>query len=169
MSELDNYWKGIVTALERPAVKCLDAFILSTDDPRMIRGHYRMLAEISLGGKDGEAGRIDLTRVGMRFSRVRFPIRSTYSIFSSKCETRHHLARTKEELGDGKPLTNWSDSGGTAMPGFAFNEWMDKQVNRIHDLTDINLLRLAKTDMDATHKQWCGTCRRTLIETRWER
>jgi hypothetical protein len=38
------------------------------------------------------------------------------------------------------------------MPSFASNEWMDKQVNRIHDLTDINLLRMAKDGMDATHK-----------------
>jgi site-specific DNA-cytosine methylase len=61
--ELDKRWKDIVLALERPAVKCLDAFMLSTDDPRVIRGNSRMLAEISLGGKDGKAGRTDWTRV----------------------------------------------------------------------------------------------------------
>lgn len=38
------------------------------------------------------------------------------------------------------------------MPGFAFNEWVDKQVNRIHDLLDINTLRLAASLVDATYK-----------------
>jgi hypothetical protein len=58
------------------------------------------------------------------------------------------------------------------MPSFASNEWMDKQVNRIHDLTDINLLRMAKEGMDATYKTmvWnlSQNCDRdTMGKVRW--
>lgn len=38
------------------------------------------------------------------------------------------------------------------MPGFAWNEWMNAQVHRIHDLSDINTLRLAKEGVDCTYK-----------------
>lgn len=40
----------------------------------------------------------------------------------------------------------------TCMPSFAFNEWVNKQVNRIHDLLDINTLRMAANYVDATYK-----------------
>jgi hypothetical protein len=62
------------------------------------------------------------------------------------------FARSDEELGDKRPLTGWSDSGSTTMPGFAWNEWTNQQVHRIHDLMDINTLRLAKEGIDQTNK-----------------
>jgi hypothetical protein len=38
------------------------------------------------------------------------------------------------------------------MPGFGWNEWVNAQVHRIHDLMDINTMRLAKLGIDGTHK-----------------
>ena len=69
-----------------------------------------------------------------------------------QCETRHQYARSVEELGDKRPLTGWSESGNVAMPGFAWNDWVNAQVHRIHDLLDINTLRLAMFGIDCTYK-----------------
>lgn len=41
------------------------------------------------------------------------------------------------------------------VPLFSFrswNDWVSTQVHRIHDLMDINVLRLAKVFMDCTYK-----------------
>lgn len=124
-------WEKLVAQLKRPASASLDAFMLSNDDPRVLRGRARLTAEST--SSDGDrAGRTDW----------------------SKCETRHLSARSKEELGDKRPLTEWSDSGNTTMPGFGWNEWVNAQVHRIHDLLDINTLRLAQAGagMDCSYK-----------------
>ena len=118
---------------QRPASAALDAFMLPNDDPRVLRGRARLTAESSAteGDTSGDrAGRVDWT----------------------KCETRHQFARSNEMLGDNRPLTGWSDTKGTVMPPFAWNEWTNAQVHRIHDLMDINTLRLAKEGADATYK-----------------
>ena len=85
--------------LKRPASAALDAFMFPNDDPRVLRGHARLTAESSSsdGNSGDRAGRTDW----------------------SKCETRHQRARATEELGDGRPLTDWSDVSSTKMPGFA--------------------------------------------------
>jgi site-specific DNA-cytosine methylase len=122
-------WKEMVGKLKRPASATLDEFMLPNDDPRVLRGRARLTAE-SVGSDGDRAGRTDWT----------------------KCETRHQDARSKELLGDKRPLTEWSDSGNTTTPSFAWNEWTNAQVHRIHDLMDINTLRLAKVGMDCTYK-----------------
>lgn len=122
-------WQELVVKLKRPASASLDDFMLSNDDPRVLRGRARLTAESSSGDGD-RAGRTDWT----------------------KCETRHQAARSLEELGDKRPLTEWSDSGNTTMPSFCWNEWVNAQVHRIHDLMDINTLRLAKVGIDPTYK-----------------
>jgi len=124
-------WKGSVTGLERPASASLDDYMLSNGDPRVLRGRAKLTMESSSGdGKGERTGRTDWT----------------------KCETRHQKARTDEELGDMRPFTQWSESGNTTMPSYAWNEWMNAQVHRIHDLVDINTLRLAQVGVDATYK-----------------
>jgi hypothetical protein len=72
--------------------------------------------------------------------------------FRTKCETRHQKVRSEAELGNQRPLTGWSDSGNTSMPSFAWNEWANAQVHRIHDLMDINTLLMAQVGMDCTYK-----------------
>jgi site-specific DNA-cytosine methylase len=122
-------WIERVKKLKRPASAPLDAFMLAPDDPRVLRGRERLTAESR--AVDGDrAGRTDWT----------------------KCETRHQLARSEEELGDQRPFTGWSDSGHTTLPSFAWNDWCNSQVHRIHDLMDINTMRMAQADMDCTYK-----------------
>lgn len=89
-------WKELVKSLRRPASASLDAFMLPNDDPRVLRGRARLTAESMAGDNGDRAGRTDWT----------------------KCETRHQRARTTEELGESRPLTEWSDATATKMPGF---------------------------------------------------
>jgi site-specific DNA-cytosine methylase len=59
-------WLKLVTSLERPASASLDAFMLSNDDPRVIRGRLRLTAESASSNGDGradKAGRTDWTKV----------------------------------------------------------------------------------------------------------
>jgi len=126
-------WEKLLSSLKRPASAALDNFVFPNDDPRVLRGRARLTAESCSSDGDGRgdrAGRTDWTR----------------------CETKHQECRAKEDLGDTRPFTDWSDSGNTAVPGFAWNEWANAQVHRIHDLMDINTLRMAQCDMDCTYK-----------------
>jgi len=119
-------WKEMLKSLERNASGALDEFMLPNDDPRVLRGR----ASIVAGGNSGKSNKTEWT----------------------KCEGRHLLARSAEELGDKRPLTGWSDSNPTSMPGWAWNDWAEAQVHRVHDLLDINTLRLAKQGVDCTFK-----------------
>ena len=123
-------WKTLVDGMKRPASATLDDYMLASDDPRVLRGRARLTVESSDKGEGTRAGRTDWT----------------------KCETRHLAARSLEELGEKRPFTEWSDSGSTNVPGDCWKEWFDAQVHRIHDLTDINMLRLAVDGVDAWEK-----------------
>lgn len=123
-------WMNLVKALKRPASAPLDAFMLPNDDPRVLRGRAKLTAESLNASGENRAGRTDWT----------------------KCETRHQRCRSTEQLGDQRPLTEWSETTAVTMPGFAWNDWTGAQVNRIHDLMDINTLRMAQLDMDCTYK-----------------
>jgi site-specific DNA-cytosine methylase len=123
-------WEDLVKSLKRPASASLDAFMLPNDDPRVLRGRAKLTAESLNASGENRAGRTDWT----------------------KCETRHQRCRSTEQLGDKRPLTEWSETTAVTMPGFAWNDWTGAQVNRIHDLMDINTLRMAQLDMDCTYK-----------------
>lgn len=130
-------WKEQLVRLKRPASAALDAFMLSNDDPRVLHGRARLMysgdsSGEGAGNKGDRVGRVDWT----------------------KCETRHQQSRHNEELGDKRPLTGWSDSSSTIMPCFGgnWNDWVNQQVHRIHDLMDINTLRMAQEGMDCTYK-----------------
>lgn len=123
-------WMDLVKSLKRPASASLDAFMLPNDDPRVLRGRAKLTAESLNASGENRAGRTDWT----------------------KCETRHQRCRSTEQLGDQRPLTEWSETTTVTMPGFAWNDWTGAQVNRIHDLMDINTLRMAQMDMDCTYK-----------------
>lgn len=114
-------WKAMLEKLRRPASAALDAFMLPNDDPRVLRGRARLTASNGSNSSD-------------RNNRVDW----------AKCEALHHFARASEDLGKKRPLTGWSDSGNTTMPSFAWNEWVNAQVHRIHDLLDISTLRCAQ-------------------------
>ena len=121
-------WKDLLDSYRRNASAALDAFMFPSDDPRVLKGRERL----SVGRSDASerTGRVDWGR----------------------CETRHLFARSQEDLGDKRPLTGWSESGITTLPSYGWNDWANAQVHRIHDLMDINTLRLAKEGVDATYK-----------------
>ena len=133
-------WADMVTALKRPASASVDDFMLPNDDPRVLRGRARLTAEGTASSDNGSSSGGDMS--SSRAGRVDW----------TKCETRHLTSRSLEELGDKRPLTGWSDSGRTTLPSFCWNEWCNVQVHRIHDLMDINTLRLAKVGIDGTYK-----------------
>ena len=125
-------WKQLVQQLKRVASASIDDFMLPNDDPRVLRGRQRLTLE-SCSNKEGagdRAGRTDWTR----------------------CETRHQDVRALERLGEKRPLTGWSESTKTTMPPFAWNDWTNAQVHRIHDLLDCNCLRMAQAGIDSTYK-----------------
>ncbi|KAG8221025.1 hypothetical protein J3R82DRAFT_2535 [Butyriboletus roseoflavus] len=129
-SKLPTAWKDWVTnKLKRPASSTLDAFLLPSDDTRIHQAR-EMLVQAGGGVSDSRAGRIDWTR----------------------CESRHARARLEELLGPKRHLTNWEEGGTCRMPDFAWQDWGIRQVERVWDLMDINLLRSAKIGVDPSYK-----------------
>ena len=118
-------WKDQVKALEREASGSLDEYVLPGDDPAVLRGRASLVANGSARGSKSKTEWV-------------------------KCESGHLLARSRESLGEKRPFTGWSDTNPTSMPGW--NDWAEAQVHRIHDLLDINTLRLAKQGVDCTYK-----------------
>ena len=114
--------------LSRPASAALDGFMFPSDDPRVLRGRARL--STGRGGDKDAKGSVDWT----------------------KCESRHLLSRSSEALGDKRPFSGWSDNNNVSLPSFAWNDWANAQVHRIHDLMDINTLRLAQRGIDGTAK-----------------
>ena len=103
-------WENMMKKLERPASAALDAFMLTNDDPRVLRGRARLCKESSVGNSgESRAGRTDWT----------------------KCEGRHVFTRSNEDLGEKRPLSNWSETANVSMPGFAWNDWVGSQVRFI--------------------------------------
>ncbi|KAL4062601.1 hypothetical protein J3A83DRAFT_4381778 [Scleroderma citrinum] len=129
-SSLPGEWKNwVTTKLKRPASSTLDAFLLPSDDPRIHQARQKLVQD-SGGVSESRTGRIDWTR----------------------CESRHARARLEEALGPKRPLTNWEEGGGCRMPDFAWQDWGIRQVERVWDLMDINLLRSAKIGVDPSFK-----------------
>ncbi|KAG5191768.1 S-adenosyl-L-methionine-dependent methyltransferase [Tribonema minus] len=120
-------WQDLVRRLERPSSSTLEAFLLPNDDPRV---HS---ARAALAGKQDTQKARPRTDWG-------------------RCETRHQRARLEEELGVKRPLTGWEDGGLCKLPDYAWTDWGRSQVDRVLDLMDINLLRLAKKGQDPMYK-----------------
>ncbi|KAK4048042.1 hypothetical protein OIO90_005943 [Microbotryomycetes sp. JL221] len=129
-SQIVEKWADKVKALSRPCSSPLEAFLLSTDDPRIHRARQELAADRQ--NKDGtKRATVDWIR----------------------CESRHAQARDQEMLGLGRPLTAWQDNGGSpTMPDGAWNDWASVQTERVLDLMDISFLRLAIKGTDVTYK-----------------
>ncbi|KAM0792935.1 hypothetical protein ACM66B_002694 [Microbotryomycetes sp. NB124-2] len=123
-------WSEQVRNLARPASVPLEAFLLSTDDPRIHRARQELAVDRQ--NKDGtKRATVDWIR----------------------CESRHAQARDQEMLGLGRPLTAWQDNGGApTMPDGAWNDWASVQTERVLDLMDISFLRLALKGTDVSYK-----------------
>ncbi|KAJ7577007.1 hypothetical protein C8J56DRAFT_870233 [Mycena floridula] len=129
-SDIPSEWLGMVQKdLKRPSSSTLDAFLLSSDDPRIHQARQKLVQE-SFNALDRKTGRTDWTR----------------------CESRHQRARLEEGLGAKRPLTAWEDGGFCRLQEGAWNDWGVGQVERVWDLMDISLLRDAKKGVDPSHK-----------------
>ncbi|KAJ3321351.1 hypothetical protein HDU76_014120 [Blyttiomyces sp. JEL0837] len=120
-------WVDMVKGMRRMSSTPLEDYLIPTDDPRIHRARQQLAKT-----KDDAVvrGRTDWSR----------------------CESRHALARSVEELGTKRPLTYWTDGGMSNLPDYAWNDWGCAQTDRVLDLTDIMFLRLAKRGIDATFK-----------------
>ncbi|KXN87439.1 Putative SWI/SNF-like matrix-associated actin-dependent [Leucoagaricus sp. SymC.cos] len=129
-SSIPEDWKDLVAnKLKRPASSTLDAFLLSSDDPRIHQARQKLVQE-SFGALDRKTGRTDWGR----------------------CESRHQRARLEEALGNKRPLTSWDEGGFCKLPDFAWNDWGVGQVERVWDLMDISLLRSSLKGIDPNYK-----------------
>jgi site-specific DNA-cytosine methylase len=70
----------------------------------------------------------------------------------SKCEIRHINYRREHELGDGRPLTEWQESGTLVLPEGFDLAWFMKQVERVWDFIDMSALRKAHHSLKALPK-----------------
>lgn len=121
-------WADKVKALSRPCSSPLEAFLLPTDDPRIQRAREDLAT-------------LKETKDGVKRTTVDW----------IRCESRHAQAREQEFLGLGRPLTAWQDNGGPpTMPDGAWNDWATAQTERVLDLMDISVLRLAKNGTDVS-------------------
>lgn len=77
-------WLETVKGLQRPCSAPYDAFLLAADDPRIQIGRERLVK--------GDSSRAKTV------------------VEWAKCEARHARARLEEQLGNRRPLTNWSES-----------------------------------------------------------
>ena len=107
--------------LERPEFSSLDTFTLPNDDSRVLRGRACLS-----GSENG------------------YSIERNSQVNWTKYEMRNLYAQSDEKLGDKRPLTGWSDTVNNSPSNFAWNELTKYQVNRIHDLMEINIIRLVK-------------------------
>ena len=124
-------WVKTVESLKRPAAGGLDHFMFRSDDPRVVRGRKRMTDGLGKDDEGKSSGRSDW----------------------GKCQLRHASSRAEENLGEKRIITGWSDATSSInLPPHMWSEWMSRQVSRIHDLTDINTLRLASVGIDQTFK-----------------
>ncbi|KAK7207152.1 hypothetical protein BZA70DRAFT_270604 [Myxozyma melibiosi] len=125
-SGLANEWAKKVQSLKRPASSSFEAFMLHSDDPRVLAVRTKMAKE-NMGPT---RGRIDWDR----------------------CEQRHSKARYKEQLGFKRPFTSWDESGSCQFVDTWWKEFGANQVNRVRDLIDITFLRAAQADVDPAFK-----------------
>ncbi|KAG8977786.1 hypothetical protein FRB90_008682 [Tulasnella sp. 427] len=82
-------WLETVKGLQRPCSAPYDAFLLAADDPRIQIGRERLVK--------GDSSRAKTV------------------VDWAKCEARHARARLEEQLGNRRPLTNWSESESTYL------------------------------------------------------
>ncbi|GAA6003370.1 hypothetical protein JCM10207_000301 [Rhodosporidiobolus poonsookiae] len=128
--DMGDMWAERVAKAARSASAPTEAFLLNSDDPRILRARE-------------ELSHIKLNADGSRRAAAAW----------AKCEQRHAQARHQEELGNKRPLTDWQDGGGKpTLPDGAWQDWGEAQTERVLDLMDISYLRNAKNGVDITFK-----------------
>jgi site-specific DNA-cytosine methylase len=128
-SKIPEEWKQKIKDLQRPASVTLDAFLLSSDDPRIHHAREKMVQEAK-AALDKRREKIDWAR----------------------CENRHQRARAEENLGNKRPLTSWTEGGTCKLLDHMWSDWGSVQVERVWDLMDITTLRRAVLGVDPSYK-----------------
>ncbi|TRM57945.1 hypothetical protein BD626DRAFT_513398 [Schizophyllum amplum] len=129
-SDIPAQWLQSVADLQRHASSPIDAFLLPSDDPRIYQSRQKLVQEAYNAPEKKSSSRTDWGR----------------------CESRHARARLEEKLGNKRPMTNWENGGTCKLPEYAWNDWGAAQVERVWDLMDITLLRMAKNNVDPSYK-----------------
>ncbi|KAL7269920.1 hypothetical protein RUND412_007381 [Rhizina undulata] len=126
-SNIPNKWIDAMKKMERPCSTTIDSFLLPSDDPRI----YQARLDLVAGPRDSVIKR---------------------TVDWDKCEGRHQKERMKSKLGNARPMTMWQESGTCQFMDFVWADWGNKQVDRVLDLMDINMLLLAKEGIDPHYK-----------------
>ncbi|KAI5788500.1 hypothetical protein EDC01DRAFT_169203 [Geopyxis carbonaria] len=127
-SDIPAKWLDAVRKMKRPSTTTFEAFMLPDDDPRVYK------ARMELAGDE---------RSGPVKARV---------VDWDKCEGRHQRERIKNNLGMKRPCTAWEEGGVCRLLDFMWQDWGQKQVDRVVDLMDINYLIAAQEGYDPMYK-----------------
>ncbi len=115
----ENWAEMFTKTLKQRASATVEAFILDTHDVRVVRAQ----AEQS-----------------------RMPNKTRISVEWLLCQGRHVSYRSKLNLGDRRPLTQWVPSGGAKAPDYWWRAYIQVQVERIWDTIDMAYLRSVSRD-----------------------
>ncbi|KAL7410274.1 hypothetical protein BDY24DRAFT_400679 [Mrakia frigida] len=132
IDKLPFEWEEKVKAMQRPCSSPLEAFLLSSDDPRI------------------HQARLDLSKKTL----LAMDEKSRQPTDWGRCQSRHERSRHEERLGDKRPATAWSEAGPPQLKDGAWQDWAVTQTERVLDLTDVNTLRKAQQGYDAMYKNF---------------
>ncbi|KAK6360599.1 hypothetical protein TWF730_006737 [Orbilia blumenaviensis] len=118
--DLPEKWVGMVNAKTRPASVSFEEFCLEDDHPKVVEVRVKLQDENP----------------------------KNKAVEWIACEHRHNVVRTNERLGRQRPFTSWQENGRSTCPDNAWRDWVDRQVDRVKDLMDINYLRGASKGTD---------------------
>jgi site-specific DNA-cytosine methylase len=121
-------WKDTLTAMKRKASSGVEAFLLPSDDPRLLRAEEELIHTASEQEKRREGE-------------------------WSCCESRHETYRDQLGLGPMRPLINWENGGSCSPVEFLAQKWLKNQRERIHDCIDISYLRNLSRGFDLNFKK----------------
>ncbi|KAK6528033.1 hypothetical protein TWF281_009290 [Arthrobotrys megalospora] len=117
---LPEKWVQTVNVKTRPASVSFEEFCLEDDHPKVVEVRVKLQDETA----------------------------KSKAHEWTACEHRHNVVRTTEKLGRQRPFTSWQESGRSICPDNAWRDWVDRQVDRVKDLMDINYLRSASKGID---------------------
>ncbi|KAK6345242.1 hypothetical protein TWF718_007168 [Orbilia javanica] len=119
-SNFPERWVDIVNAKTRPASVSFEEFCLEDDHQKVVEVRVKVQNEIQ----------------------------RTKGTEWTACENRHENVRVSERLGRQRPFTSWQENGRSTCFDNSWRNWVDKQVDRVKDLMDINYLRSATKGID---------------------
>jgi site-specific DNA-cytosine methylase len=123
VEKITAMWKENMDGLKRPASCPPEAFLLDADDQNLMRALEELAGDLR-------------TRV----------------VDWAACQGRHHDVRSLLGLGQGRPITQWVESGGCKPIDYMQKEFFRTQPDRVRDTADIWYLRGLLRGIDILHK-----------------